>query len=180
MLPALAKKATECFSPKAAKEISTTTHVSLVLPSIPQTPTPATGPNLTEPSSCTDARHAAVAMDLRLSPNAPLFPADWLQGCREIQDNLKQVADAFLPQAYLPKEKFNEVAPPQLPSWPTRPRRRRRAWAAPPRGARRDGARDQPRRAGRRAGTHGLCQAQQHRRAGRCRVDDDSNPQERG
>ncbi|KAK7927819.1 hypothetical protein PG985_004817 [Apiospora marii] len=105
----LAKKAMEYFSPKAAKGISTTTHVSVVLPSISQIPIPATGPNLTEPSSCTEARHAAVAMDLQLSPNAPLLPADWLQGCREIQDNLKQIADAFLPPTYLPKEKFNEV-----------------------------------------------------------------------
>lgn len=51
-----------------------------------------------------------MAMDLRHSPNAPLFPADWPKGCREIQDSLKQIADAFLPTAYLPKERFNEVA----------------------------------------------------------------------
>ncbi|KAK8097441.1 hypothetical protein PG984_016580 [Apiospora sp. TS-2023a] len=111
MLSVLARRATDHLGNGAeltATATSTTTHVSIVSSS--QTPTNTPHSGFTEPSSCTDARRAAVAMDLRHSPNAPLFPADWPKGCREIQDSLKQIADAFLPTAYLPKERFNEVA----------------------------------------------------------------------
>lgn len=131
MLSVLARRATDGLGNGAeltATGTATTTHVSVVSsPSqvshdrltqhfVPeanravQTPTNTPHSGFTEPSSCTDARRAAVAMDLRHSPNAPLFPADWPKGCREIQESLKQVADAFLPTAYLPKERFNEVA----------------------------------------------------------------------
>ncbi|KAK7968701.1 hypothetical protein PG988_007774 [Apiospora saccharicola] len=132
MLSVMARRATDHLGNGAeltATATSTTTHVSVisssqVSPDKPnlhtvleanhdstvQTPTNTPHSGFTEPSSCTDARRAAVAMDLRHSPNAPLFPADWPKGCREIQDSLKQIADAFLPTAYLPRERFNEVA----------------------------------------------------------------------
>ncbi|KAK8084092.1 hypothetical protein PG996_002873 [Apiospora saccharicola] len=133
MLSVLARRATNHLGNGAeltATATTTTTRVSVVSSSqvspnklnsphtVPetnhaptvQTPTNTPHSGFTEPSSCTDARRAAVAMDLRHSPNAPLFPADWPKGCREIQDSLKQIADAFLPTAYLPKERFNEVA----------------------------------------------------------------------
>ncbi|KAK8087615.1 hypothetical protein PG997_002576 [Apiospora hydei] len=137
MLSVLARRATDHFGPEVTlkEETSTNTHVSVISSSTspsqvslsPSTPSPigtATANNgttvqsptatphsgFTEPSSCTDARRAVLAMDLRHSPNAPLFPSDWPKGCREIQDSLKQVADAFLPTAYLPKRNFNEVA----------------------------------------------------------------------
>ncbi|KAK7923634.1 hypothetical protein PG985_007705 [Apiospora marii] len=112
VLSVLARRATDGLGNGAeltATGTATTTHVSVVSsPSQSPINTPHSG--FTEPSSCTDARRAAVAMDLRHSPNAPLFPADWPKGCREIQESLKQIADAFLPTAYLPKERFNEVA----------------------------------------------------------------------
>ncbi|KAK8043874.1 hypothetical protein PG994_012712 [Apiospora phragmitis] len=131
MLSVLARRATDHFGPEVTlRETSTTTHVSVVSSTSPsqvshesatpavtassdrgtQSPTATPHSGFTEPSSCTDARRAAVAMALAHSPNAPLFPEDWPAGCREIQDSLKQIADAFLPTAYLPKDKFNEVA----------------------------------------------------------------------
>ncbi|KAK7990150.1 hypothetical protein PG989_010465 [Apiospora arundinis] len=112
MLSVLARRATDHFGPPVTqKATETTTHVSVVSSTSPsESPASTRHAGFTEPSSCTDAQHAAIAMDLRHSPNAPLFPNDWPKGCEDIQASLRQVADAFLPTAYLPKEKFNEVA----------------------------------------------------------------------
>ncbi|KAK8126953.1 uncharacterized protein PG998_002712 [Apiospora kogelbergensis] len=112
MLSVLARRATDHFGPEVTqKATSTTTHVSVISSTSPsESPTPTPHPGFTEPSSCTDAQHGAVPMALGHSANAPLFPSDWPRGCREIQASLRKVADAFLPTAYLPKDRFNEVA----------------------------------------------------------------------
>ncbi|KAK8054852.1 hypothetical protein PG993_000079 [Apiospora rasikravindrae] len=184
MLSALARRATDRFGPEVTlkEETSTTTHVSVISSSTSPSQSPTATPHsgFTEPSSCTDARRAVMGMDLRHSPNAPLFPEDWPKGCREIQDSLKQIADAFLPTAYLPKEKIQRGrAPPELPARRAGPRRRRGAGAGPPRGAHRDGARRQYARSGRGAGAHGLRQAERDGRAGGCGVDDGAHTQGR-